>query len=1022
VFGRTGISFAVPETEQTLQRHRVNSGIMDLRFLLLLVCFFVSGFAALLYQTAWTREFAFVFGTSELAVVAVLAAYMGGLALGAAAAARFVRRLTRPVLAYGLLELGIAIGALCVPLFIYALQTAYLAVAGGLDAPPETMSLSTAIFHLLGAFVVLAPCTTLMGATLPLLARYAVSDDSQVGPRIGVLYAVNTFGAITGTLIAAFVLLPAFGLRQTVYIGVAGNALVFLAAAALARGIAAATAETDDPSQAKRRYFHWILPAMTISGAVSFVYEVLWTRLLGQVLGGSTAAFASMLASFLLGIALGSAVASRFATTREKAAIGFAVSQLGTGVLAWFAFRAANLLPDLAALVGASASAPAAGAAAAGAILLPVTLCIGATFPFGVRLLARDSNEAASVSGRVYAWNTLGSIVGAILAGFFLLPVIGLENTAMVGVVASLSLAITSAWFVVPRRKLLAGLVATILAILVVIGLPPPVDLLLHSAISGARVPGELFYVGIGRSATVTVIEVPRGWKLMTNGLPESGVDREEVPDRRFKETAWLSLLPTAARPEADQMLIIGLGGAQTLESTASSVSSIDVIELEREVVVANRLIPRKTDPLEDPRVSLRLGDARGAMNLSDKRYDAIVSQPSHPWTSGASHLYTQEFFELAQSKLESGGIFIQWIGGAFVDVELFGSLMASMTEVFRYVHVYRPVPAALVFMASDEPIDLLESAPRALENGADDFGRFGIHRVEDFYASWALDTEGVLTLAKGRQRNTDDHNLLATTRLPPAMASVERDRFNAGFSSVDVLDTTHLMSVDAVSVIRRMGWNGQRNRARRLAKTLPEPIALSASGWIAHDGGRNGRARMLFKKALALDPEASGAKAGLIAISDGEVLDPEQLDDTERVALRANILFEAKDWDGIRQLDAELARTPPGSLLFASAVRARVQWRISIGSVRDGADAIAIIDELLTRQRTPAHVFLRAAAAAVAKDPKVAWASLEEIVSTKPPSQRLRRQSLALARELGEPPENSTVLQRLTGRRRTAR
>ncbi|MGY8738744.1 MAG: fused MFS/spermidine synthase, partial [bacterium] len=135
---------------------------MDLRFVLLLVCFFVSGFAALLYQTAWTREFAFLFGTSELAVVAVLAAYMGGLAGGAAIASRVVGRLKRPVLAYGLLELGIAVGALCVPFMIRAVQAAYIGVAGGLDAPPETMALSTALFHLLGSFIVLFPCTALM--------------------------------------------------------------------------------------------------------------------------------------------------------------------------------------------------------------------------------------------------------------------------------------------------------------------------------------------------------------------------------------------------------------------------------------------------------------------------------------------------------------------------------------------------------------------------------------------------------------------------------------------------------------------------------------------------------------------------------------------------------------------------------------------------------------------------------------------------------------------------------------------
>jgi len=988
---------------------------MDLRFSLLLVCFFVSGFAALLYQTAWTREFAFLFGTSELAVVAVLGAYMGGLALGAAAAARFVRRLTRPVLAYGLLELGIAIGALCVPWMIRAVQTAYLSVAGGLDAPPETMALTTALFHLVGAFIVLAPCTTLMGATLPLLARYAVSEDSQVGPRIGILYAVNTFGAILGTLVAAFVLLPEFGLRQTVFVGVAGNALVFLAAAALARGIAGATSETEGLAGANTRYFHWILPAMTVSGAVSFVYEVLWTRLLGQVLGGSTAAFASMLSSFLLGIALGSAIASRFAKTRASAALGFGLAQLGIGVLAWIAFRAADLLPDLAHAVGASPSSPAPGAAAAGVVLLPLTLCIGATFPFGVRLLARDAGEAAAVSGRVYAWNTVGSILGAILAGFFLLPVLGLEKTAMVGVVTSLSLATLTAWFMIPRRTVLAGIAVASLSVAGVVGLPTPIDLLLHSAISGARIPGELFYLGVGRSATVTVVEDSHGWKLLTNGLPESAIDRKEVPDRRFNETAWLSLLPTAARPETEEMLIIGLGGAQTLAATASSVTAIDVIELEHEVVIANRLIPRSNSPLDDPRVTLRIGDARGAMNLSDKRYDAIVSQPSHPWTSGASHLYTREFFELTRSKLKPGGIFIQWIGAAFIDTDLFGTLAASMTDAFRYVHVYRPVPAALVFMASDEPIDLLESAPRALAIAPTSFGRYGIHRVEDFFASWSLDTEGVRSIAKGRPLNTDDHNFLATTRLPPTSAGANLDRLNKRLATVDALTPDRLQSVRSVSVIRRMSWNGGVNRARRLASSLPKPQAMSARGWLALDSGQRERARKFFETALDLDPDESSARKGLIAISAGETLDPESLTEAESTILRAQSLMAANDWGAVRELDAALARVRPGSLLFGNASLIRVHWRLSLEREADGLEAIAIIDELLTRQRTAVHFLLRASAGALVNDRKLAWAALDAVAGSGRLHRRIRTRAIALANQLGDPPKGSMIIRRLS-------
>ena len=283
------------------------------RFGLLLLCFFLSGFAALLYQTAWTREFSFVFGTSELAVAAVLAAYMAGLALGAAIAGRLAPRIRRPVLAYGVLELLIALGALAVPLGIHGVSRVYLSLLGGLDVPPESQGLATSLFHLLGTFIVLVPCTALMGATLPLLAGHAVHEDDEIGPRVGTLYAVNTAGAIAGTLCAAFMLLPELGLRRTVYVGAAANGLVFAAAALLAWG---ASGVAIGASQGRVR-FHWILPFMTLSGLVSFVYEVLWTRMLGQVLGGSTHAFATMLASFLAGIALGSAVAARFAKTRR---------------------------------------------------------------------------------------------------------------------------------------------------------------------------------------------------------------------------------------------------------------------------------------------------------------------------------------------------------------------------------------------------------------------------------------------------------------------------------------------------------------------------------------------------------------------------------------------------------------------------------------------------------------------------------------------------------------------------------
>jgi spermidine synthase len=212
----------------------------DPRFALLLVCFFLSGLAGLIYQTAWTRQLAFVFGTSELAVVTVLAAYMGGLAAGAAAAARFVARIRRPVLVYGLLELGIAAAALGVPAAIAAATALQVAVFGGRADTAETPGLAPAVFTFVCSATILLVPTGLMGATLPLLARHAVRREGEIGPRVGLLYATNTAGAVAGALASGFVLLPLLGLRQTLLAAATANAMVFVAALLMARGAPAA--------------------------------------------------------------------------------------------------------------------------------------------------------------------------------------------------------------------------------------------------------------------------------------------------------------------------------------------------------------------------------------------------------------------------------------------------------------------------------------------------------------------------------------------------------------------------------------------------------------------------------------------------------------------------------------------------------------------------------------------------------------------------------------------------------------
>ncbi len=983
-------------------------------FALLLVCFFLSGFSALLYETAWTREFAFVFGTSELAVVAVLAAYMGGLALGAAVAARVAPRIRRPVLAYGVLELGIALWALALPHAIRAVSGLYLGWLGGLEALPATLGIATHVFHLAGAFAVLVPCTALMGATLPLLASHAVTRDEQIGPRVGLLYAANTTGAIAGTLCAAFVLLPALGLRHTVHFGAAVNALVFAAAAALAR-----RAPPGAAARAPRvRGMPWILPAIAISGAVSFGYEVLWFRLLGQLLGGSTAAFSTMLASFLAGIALGSALAARWAATRAAASLGFAVAQLATGASAWLAFRAADWLPGWATALGVSVNALAPGALLAFATLLPLTLCVGSTFPFAVRLLARDASDASAASARVYAWNTVGSIAGAIGTGYLLLPWLGFTGALVCAALLNLALAAGASLVAVPARRALAG--AAVAAALLLLWFPTPrPDRLLRASPLGGSYEGPFAHFAVGRSSTVAMIDVGRGWRLTNNGLPESFIRPAGYPPEPGA-AHWLSMLPVLVRPDTAQMLIIGLGAGMTVAAVPSTVASIDVIELEPEVIAANLAVPERAggNPLADPRVSLRLGDARGALILADRRWDAIVSQPSHPWTAGASHLYTREFFALVQSRLAPAGVFVQWIGAAFVDLERLRALLAAQTEVFAHVQVYHPEGGAIVMVASDAPLDVAATAAPAIARAPRDFAAAGVHRAEDVVAALVLDDAGARAFTESAQANTDDRNLFATSDRPSSR-QLTSSWPHSVFADRDPL-AAFTDSVDLALLAQSLHARGQHVRARQLASALDPARRELVLGWLSQAEHRPRRARAHFAAALEHDPAREDAAVGLALV------DPEA--DAARLPDRARTVIDAqrsRDWARARARDPLLAQWQPGELLYADAAELRVRWRLEIGERAELDTAMQILDTLLARSSLPRLLLYRAEIAARVGAPRLAWLSLHALGAD--PSARAARpvaeRAVELAHELGEPPSPDILpsLEQLSSRRAMA-
>ena len=962
----------------------------DARFVLVLLCFFLSGFAALIYQTAWTRQFAFVFGTSELAVATVLASYMGGLAVGAALASRFVARVRRPVLVYGVLELGIALAALAVPFAVHAATGLFVALfqSGGLG---EAQGTSAALFYLAASFAILLVPTGLMGATLPLLTRYAVRSESELGARVSLLYAVNTFGAVAGTLCAGFALLPAFGLAGTLRVAIAANALVFAAAALVARAGAPLPAVTDTvvrsaaPSPGR-----WVLPLMLVSGAVSFSYEVLWSRLLGHLLGGSHYGFATMLASFLIGIALGSSVAARFADSARRAAGALAAAQAGTAALSYLAFLALDRMPALSQLVEArTGMLRLSDAAVAGATLLPGALCIGATFPLAVRILARDQADAGPASARVYAWNTLGAITGSVATGFFLLPALNYTGIVALTVALNAALALAALAGAGVRRAPLAA-AAAVAAGLALWLLPPalPWGLLRSSAISQfAR--GDALFLGVGRSATVLLLSEGAGWRVRTNGLPESLVLRRGSHARGDTLTQWLAAAPSLARPEARRMLVIGFGGGVVLEGVPASIRQLDVVELEPEVITANRRIAalRRKDPLADPRLRLILADARGALQVSQERYDVIASQPSHPWTGGASHLYTREFFALARERLAPDGVLAQWMGVHFVDLESLRALIASLVDAFGHVRVYQPNPGSLLVLASPQPLALEQHAARALAEDPETFASMGIFGPEAVAAALALDEDGARRFADGAARNTDDRNLLEMRSFAVARAPARSVAESQPFADYDPL-LRETPELDRVVLVRRLLALDFDARAQRVADATADPVARdTAQGVVRAATGRPRAASQALERALAADPAAREARAALLKLrraalvagDDAPLAPLGTLHDDESAVLAGWRAAERGDLAALRALEPRLASQGPRVPLHEEAVRLRIEWRVASGDPQLAAEALPLVDALIPTSVSARDEVLRARVLAATGDATSAVVTLAQ-------------------------------------------
>jgi len=714
----------------------------------------VSGAAALLYQVVWSRLLTLHVGHTVAAVGTVLAAFMGGLAMGAAVGGRVAPRLPRPraLAAYALLEAAIGACALLLPAGLAALQPLFRATYGdgtGAWFPVARAAASLALIAL--------PASA-MGATFPLAVRWLAGRADRAAGDTGMLYAINTLGAALGAAFTGFVFLPALGLRLTTMIGVAANAVAALVAWRLVSapissddrarvgralpGVPAAHARAagwesrhTNPKRSRRTLPRaasarsersqaevarpWVAAAaLGVSGAVALLYEVVWTRALALVLGPTTYAFSTMLVAFIVGIACGAAAASRVADRVARPLVWLA-SMLMLGALgALGAWRMAGGLPlaiagivsapdvTLAAVVGRQA-------AFVGALLLPMTIAFGAAFPFAVAAAAGGADRLSTEVARVYAVNTVGAVAGALVGSFLLVPALGLHRAIVIGAVLLCAGGAGLAMIGTSRTAIRVGLAAAGVALATAAVQLPPWSAELASsgaykyAVDAGGDPqasleaGELLYYDEGASGVVTVRRVAGTTSLAIDGK----VDASNGADMLTQKL--LAHVPLLLHPSPRDVAVIGLGSGVTVGAALRHpIRRVDVLEISPEVVEASSFFRAENhDALADPRTRVLLGDGRTHLTLSRQTYDVIISEPSNPWMAGLAALFTREFFAAARARLAPGGVFCQWAHTYDITEADLRSIVATFRTVFPDGAIWLVGAGDLLLLGAEAPV-----------------------------------------------------------------------------------------------------------------------------------------------------------------------------------------------------------------------------------------------------------------------------------------------------------------------------
>ena len=752
---------------------------MKTRIRILFVLFAVSGFCGLIYESIWSHYLKLFLGHAAYAQTVVLVVFIGGLALGSWLAGHFAARIRRPLLAYAAAEFLVGLSALFFQaIFVASTDWAYARLLPAV-CPAESWCWAQWIF----AGVLILPQSVLLGTTFPLMSGGILRLDSALpGGKLSLLYFLNSIGAVVGVLASGYVLIPTVGLPGALFTAGIFNVLLAIVVYFVDKNTQPAPrlaplATTGDAAAAPVRI---LLAISLLTGLSSFIYEIVWVRSLSLVLGSTTHSFELMLASFILGLALGGLwIRSRIDRLGDTLRF-LALVQVVMGVLAVLTLPVYNESFDFMAwMLGAVQRSDngwvifnLTSALICLLVMLPATFMAGMTLPLITFTLLGSPLGEKSI-GHVYAANTVGGILGVIIAVHLGLPFLGLKGALILGGAIDVALGIfllARARTAPPRPRMAwsAAGVAFLLAAVLFFHLEP---LKLASGVYTFGRPqlrsSEIVFHGDGKTASVDVFKFTPAnlLSIATNGKVDGAItlkpeDRGPGPDEYTM--GMLGTLGFVHNPGAKTFAVIGFGTGMSTATIlgAPGVERVDTIEIEPVMVEGARNFNfRNKRAYDDPRSHIVIDDAKSYFARTGRKYDVVVSEPSNPWVSGVASLFTREFYRRVRSQLNEGGVLVQWLHTYSFNEALLASVVSAMQESFPHLALYAANNGDLVLVASTSQAAMTPHADLfAVPGLAAALDQLEIRRMEDIALRFVADERllGSILRAPDTQPNSD--------------------------------------------------------------------------------------------------------------------------------------------------------------------------------------------------------------------------------------------------------------------------